>query len=360
MGQAKGTRRIALIAKASYHSGNLGVNGRVVMQKIRWGIISTANIGVAKVIPGMMKSHQLEVTAISSRDFKTAKEWAGKLGIPKAYGSYEEMLADPEIDAVYNPLPNHLHVPLTIAAAKAGKHVLCEKPIAITAKEAKALLKLPKKILVAEAFMVRHATQWLDARRRVKAGEIGEVRAIQCMFTYFNRDPKNVRNMAKIGGGGMLDIGCYPIVTSRFIFGSDPTRAIATIERDPKFKTDRLAGGLLEFPKGRHLSFTCSTQLAPYQRVNIMGTKGRIEIEIPFNAPPDRANRMFVQGEQMNEGSWMNYPVSDQYQLQAEAFGRAIRKEEKLAHGVKDAIMNMSIIDALFRSEKSKKWEKVS
>ena len=181
------------------------------MKKIRWGIISTADIGVAKVIPGMLKSSELEVAAISSRKLATAKAWAAKLGIPKAYGSYEEMLADPEIDAVYNPLPNHLHVPLTLAAAKAGKHVLCEKPIAITAKEAAKLRKIPKKILVAEAFMVRHALQWIEARHRVKAGDIGEVRAIQVMFSYFNRDPANVRNMADIGGGGLLDIGCYPI-----------------------------------------------------------------------------------------------------------------------------------------------------
>jgi predicted dehydrogenase len=329
------------------------------MKKIRWGIISTANIGVAKVIPGMLKSKELDVVAISSRDMATAKKWAKKLGIPRAYGSYEEMLADPEIDAVYNPLPNHLHVPLTLAAAKAGKHVLCEKPIAITAKEAKALLKVPKKTLVAEAFMVRHALQWIEARKLVKAGAIGDVRAIQCMFTYFNRDPKNVRNNAKIGGGALLDIGCYPITTSRYIFGDDPQRVIATVERDPKFKTDRLMGGMAEYSKGRHLTFSISTQLAPWQRINIMGTKGRIEIEIPFNAPPDQPNRMFVQGSDMNVGKWHSFKVSDQYQLQAEAFGRAIRKEEKLEFGVADAVVNMQIIDAFFRSEKTRKWEKV-
>jgi predicted dehydrogenase len=329
------------------------------MGNVKWGVISTANIGVAKVIPGMLKSSELEVAAISSRNLKTAKEWAGKLGIPKAYGSYEEMLADPEIEAVYNPLPNHLHVPLTLAAARAGKHVLCEKPIAITAKEAAQLRKLPKSIKVAEAFMVRHALQWKDALARVKAGEIGEARAIQVMFTYFNRDPKNVRNMAKIGGGGLLDIGCYPVTISRYIFGADPTRAAATIERDPVFKTDRLAGAILEFPKGRHLTFTTSTQLAPYQRVHIMGTKGRIEIEIPFNAPPDRPNRLFVQGMQMNEGTWHEFPISDQYQLEAEAFGRVIRKEEKHVWGIEDAITNMKILDALFRSGKSGKFEKV-
>jgi predicted dehydrogenase len=327
------------------------------MKPVKWGIISTANIGVAKVIPGMLKSKDIEIVAISSRRRKTAEEWAGKLGIPKAYGSYEEMLADPEIEAVYNPLPNHLHVPLTLAAAKAGKHVLCEKPIAITAKEAIELRKV-KNVHVAEAFMVRHAAQWIAARDLVRKKKIGEVRAIQVMFAYFNRDPKNVRNMKDIGGGGLLDIGCYPITVSRFIFNAEPTRVTATFDRDPKFGTDRLAGGLADFGEGRHLSFTVSTQLAPYQRVNIMGTKGRIEIEIPFNAPPDRPNRYFLQGMEMNKGEWTELPVSDQYQLQGEAFGRVVRGRQKPVWGVEDAIQNMRILDALFRSEKSGKWEK--
>ncbi|MDE2383426.1 MAG: Gfo/Idh/MocA family oxidoreductase [Alphaproteobacteria bacterium] len=326
---------------------------------VKWGVISTANIGVAKVLPGMLKSKDIEIAAISSRKLKSAQEWAGKLGIAKAYGSYEEMLADPEIECVYNPLPNHLHVPLTLAAARAGKHVLCEKPIAITAKEAAKLKKAPRGIQIAEAFMVRHALQWIDARERVKRGEIGEVRAMQVMFSYFNRDPKNVRNDASIGGGGLLDIGCYPITVARFIFGGDPVRVTGTIDRDPKFKTDRLMGGLADFGKGRHLSFTISTQLAPYQRVQIMGTKGRIEVEIPFNAPPDKPNRIFVQGTQMNVGEWHSYPVSDQYQLQAEAFGAAVRAKKKQPWGVDDAIMNMKVIDAFFKSERSGKWEKV-
>ena len=328
------------------------------MKPVKWGIISTANIGVAKVIPGMLKSKELEVAAISSRSLKTARKWAMELGIAKSYGSYEEMLADPDIEAVYNPLPNHLHVPLTLAAARAGKHVLCEKPIAITAKEAGQLKKAPKNVLIAEAFMVRHATQWLAVRALVKKGKIGEVRAIQVLFSYFNRDAKNVRNMADIGGGGLLDIGCYPITVSRFIFNGEPQRVTATIDRDPKFKTDRTAGGLADFGGGRHLSFSISTQAAPYQRVHILGTKGRIEIEIPFNAPPDTPNRYFVQGMDMNVGEWTELPVSDQYQLQAEAFGRVIRNKQKAVWGVDDAIQNMKILDAFFRSEKSGKWEK--
>jgi predicted dehydrogenase len=329
------------------------------MKPVRWGIISTANIGMGKVIPGMMKSAELQVLAIASRSLRKARAAATSLGIARAYGSYEEMLADPDIDAVYNPLPNHLHVPLTLAAAKAGKHVLCEKPIAITARGANALRKVPPGLVIQEAFMVRHALQWKDALARVKKGEIGEVRAMQVMFTYFNRDAKNVRNMADIGGGGLLDIGCYPVTVARYIFDADPLRAAATIDVDPTFKTDRLAGGILEFSKGRHLSFTCSTQLAPYQRVHIMGTKGRIEIEIPFNAPPDKPNRLFVQGKAMNEGTWHSFPVSDQYQLQAEAFGRVIRKKEKQRWGVEDALTNMRVLDALFRSGKSGRFEKI-
>ena len=329
------------------------------MNPVKWGIISTADIGLKKVIPGMMKSGALQVVALASRDLKKAKAAVAQLGIAKAYGSYEEMLADPEIEAVYNPLPNHLHVPLTLLAAKAGKHVLCEKPIAITAKEAKALRKAPKNIFIAEAFMVRHNPQWIDARKRVKAGEIGEVKVIQALFSYMNRDPKNVRNKAGIGGGGLLDIGCYPITVARFILDAEPKRVTATIDRDPKFKTDRIVGGLADFGKGRHLSFSISTQLAPFQRVQILGTKGRIEIEIPFNAPPDQPNRVFIQGMNMNMGEWHSYPVADQYQLQAEAFSQAIRAKKKPVWGVEDAICNMKIIDALFKSEKSRKWEKV-
>ena len=329
------------------------------MKPVKWGIISTANIGMAKVIPGMMKSKDIAVVAIASRDLRRAKAAAKQLGIPKAYGSYEEMFEDEEIEAIYNPTPNHLHVRLSLLAARAGKHVLCEKPIAISTKGALALRNVPKGTHIAEAFMVRHALQWIDAKKRVKKGEIGEVRAIQVLFSYFNKDPGNVRNMADIGGGGMLDIGCYPITISRFIFDADPIRAAATIDYDPKFKTDRLAGGILEFSGGRHMTFTCSTQLAPYQRVHIVGTKGRIEIEIPFNAPPDKPNRLFVQGMEMNECTWHSFPVSDQYQLQGESFSRVIRKKEKLVWGVEDAITNMRVIDALFRSGKSGKFEKI-
>ena len=329
--------------------------------KVRWGIISTANIGVSKFIPGMLKSKELEVRAISSRTLASAKKWAKKLGIPVAYGSYEAMLDDPEIDAVYNPLPNHLHVPLTLAAAARGKHVLCEKPIAISAAEAAALRGAPAGVLIAEAFMVRAHPQWQKARDLVRKGKIGELRAVQALFTYYNVDPSNVRNMADIGGGAAYDIGCYPIVIARYIFDAEPERVVSLIDRDPNFRTDRTTSALVDFGAGRHLTFTVSTQATNYQRVNIVGTKGRIEIVIPFNAPQGATTMLFLDdGKKLGDASAkkIKLPKADQYQLLAETFSRAVRGKEKLEFGLDDAISQMRVLDAVFRSEKSGAWEK--
>src|SRR5690348_16930138 len=259
-----------------------------MMDKVRWGVLSTADIGVRQVIPAMQQGTYCEIAGIASRSLEKAQAAAAQLGIPKAYGSYEELLGDPEIDAIYNPLPNHLHVPWSIKALQAGKHVLCEKPIALSAAEAEALAAEARKhprLKVMEAFMYRHHPQWRHARQAVLDGGIGELRTIQSLFSYYLDDPTNIRNKAAIGGGGLMDIGCYNISLSRFIFAAEPRRVLGVIERDPDFGTDRLTSGMLEFDRGT-ATFTCSTQLAPYQRVHICGTAGRIEIEIPFNAPP--------------------------------------------------------------------------
>ena len=328
--------------------------------KVRWGVISTANIGLEKVLPGMMKSKDIEIRAIASRSLKSAKKAAKKLGIPVAYGSYEELLDDPEIEAIYNPLPNHLHVPLTLAAAKKGKHVLCEKPIAITAAEAATLRTAPKGIIIAEAFMVRHHPQWQMARELVRKGKLGTLRAIQTMFTYHNVDPNNVRNMADIGGGALYDIGCYPIVIARYIFGAEPVRVVSLIDRDPTFRTDRTSSALIDFGEGRHLTFTTSTQAANYQRVQIMGSKARLEVHIPFNAPQGGAMSLYLDdGRKLGDASAKRtkLPKADQYQLQGEAFSRAVRGKEKPEFGLEDALLQMRVIDALFRSEKSGAWE---
>jgi predicted dehydrogenase len=330
------------------------------MEPVRWGVLSTAKIGRVKVLPGMMKSPLCKIVAVGSRDEATAREMAAELGIPKAYGSYEALLADPDIEAVYNPLPNHLHVPMTLAAARAGKHVLCEKPVALNAAEAAQLKDAPPGILIAEAFMIRHHPQWRAAREAIRAGEIGEVKAVNVLFSYFNADPANIRNMADIGGGALYDIGCYAIMSGRLLFDAEPQRIVSLIERDPGFGTDRLSSGLADFGAGRHLTFTVSTQLVPYQRVQALGTKGRIEIQIPFNAPQGEGTRIFIDsGDALGDQSArvVEFPPSDQYQLQGEAFSRAVRGVEPLVSGVDDAIQNMRILDALWRSEKSGGWE---
>ena len=274
------------------------------------------------------------------------------------------MFADPEIEAVYNPLPNHLHVPVSIQALKAGKHVLCEKPIALTAPEAEDLVEAERASgkLIAEAFMVRWHPQWQRARALVLEGAIGDLRAIQVAFSYYNVDPANVRNMADIGGGGVYDIGCYAIISGRYLFGAEPERVVSTIERDPKFGTDRLASALLKFPGNRQLSFMVSTQLVPYQRVQAFGTKGRIEIEIPFNAPSGYGCRIFRDTGADVKGSGITVetmPACDQYTLQAEAFSRAIRKEEAWPYPIGDAVLQMRVIDAIYKSGETGKWEPV-
>ncbi len=329
------------------------------MSKIRWGIISTAKIGTVKVIPAMQQGKYSEVVAIASRDLSKAKEEAQRLGIPKAYGSYEELLADSDIDAVYNPLPNHLHVPISIQALKAGKHVLCEKPIGLTAAEGQQLVDSAKqhpKLKVMEAFMYRHHPQWQRALQIVREGGVGELRTIQSFFSYFNNDPANIRNQADIGGGGLMDIGCYPISLSRFIFDAEPSRVLGIVEYDPNFKTDRLASAIMDFGRGTS-TFTCSMQLVPYQRVNIYGTTGRVEIEIPFNAPPDRPCRMWhQQGEAVEQ---ITLDVCDQYTIQGDLFSQAILNDTPIPTPIEDAVANMKVIEAIVRSGKSGKWESV-
>lgn len=332
------------------------------MKKVRWGILSTANIGMEKVIPAIQQSSHSEVVAIASRDLAKAQQAADQLGIAKAYGSYDALLADPEIDAIYNPLPNHLHVPMTVAATKAGKHVLCEKPIARTAAEAEGLRDCAPGRIVMEAFMIRFHPQWLRAREIIRSGELGEVRTINALFTYFNDDAGNVRNQADIGGGGILDIGCYPVTAGRFLFESEPKRVMALVDRDPQFGTDRLASVLADFGDGRQLSFTCSTQTVGEQSVTVLGSKAKLAIAIPFNAPANERTAIAVDTGAPFDGSLARreiLPACDQYTEQAEAFAMAVLGEQTLPWGIEDAIASMKVIDAIFASEKSGMWEKV-
>jgi predicted dehydrogenase len=332
------------------------------VRKVKWGVLGVANIAVEKVIPAMQCGEVSEVAAIASRDLAKARAAADKLGIAGAHGSYEELLADPEIEAIYNPLPNELHVPWSVRAMDSGKHVLCEKPIALDAEEARALMEARARSgrIVAEAFMVRFHPQWRRARELVAAGSLGAVRAIQTFFSYRLLDPENVRNRPP-GGGGLYDIGCYAIVTARYIFGAEPTRVVATLDRDPNFQTDRLVSAIVEFPGGRHLTFSAGTQLSGHQRVTIVGEQGRIEIAIPFNAPADRPTTIIVHNGADLAGRGMRveeFAVCDQYTLQGDAFSRAVLGQAPFEFPLEDAIANTRVIDALFRSAKGGSWEK--
>ncbi len=330
---------------------------------VRWGVLGVAKIATEKVIPAMQNADNGHVVAIASRDAGRAREAASRLGVARAYGSYEDLLADPEIEAIYNPLPNELHVEWTLKALAMGKHVLCEKPIALTADEAERLVaaRAASGKLVAEAFMVRFHPQWRRVRELVRAGAIGDALAIQTLFAYRLLDPDNVRNRPP-GGGGLYDIGCYAILTARFVFGAEPLRVAATLDIDPAFGTDRLGGAILEFPGGRHLTFTVATQLASAQRVTVAGTGGRIEVIVPFNAPPDRACEIVIDsGADLFGGGARaeSFPAVDQYTLQAQAFARAVRGEAEWEFPLEDAHANMRAIDACFRAAKSGRWEAV-
>ena len=323
--------------------------------KIRWGVLGVAKIATVKVIPAMQRGTLTEIAAIASRDLARAENAARELGIPKAYGSYEELIADPAIDAIYNPLPNHLHVPWSVKAAEAGKHVLCEKPIALTIGETNELIAARDRtgVKIGEAFMVHVHPQWLRTLEIVRSGEIGDLRAFNCVFSYNNRDPHNIRNIAEIGGGTLMDIGCYPIHTSRWIFGEEPRKVSALIDRDPAFGTDRLVSAILDYPSGQ-ATFVCSTQMTPFQRMTFYGTAGRVEVEIPVNAPPDKETRIFVQTTELRTET---FPVCDQYTLQGDAFSRAILGQGDVPVPLENALKNMAVIDALFRSARSGSWE---
>ncbi|WP_305989586.1 Gfo/Idh/MocA family protein [Roseibium sp. MMSF_3544] len=327
--------------------------------KVRWGIISTAKIGREKVIPGIQASQTGIAAAIASRDQDRARETADALGIEKAYGSYEELFADPDIDVIYNPLPNHMHVPMTVQAVEAGKHVLCEKPIALSAEEASELLDLPRDRLVAEAFMVRAHPQWIRARDLVRSGALGELRAIQGHFSYFMDNPDNIRNRADMGGGALMDIGCYTMLAGRYFFEGEPERVVSLIDRDPDFGTDRLTSAIMDFGAGRQLSFTVSTQLTPYQRLQLFGTKKRLDIMIPFNAPQGGAVTLRLDdGSALADGSAQDETIDpcDQYAEQADVFGRAVLGEKVMTYGVEDALQNMKILDAIFASAERGGW----
>ena len=330
-----------------------------VMDRTRWGILSTAEIGTQFVIPAMQGGDRCEITAIASRSAEKAKNVASEFGIPVAYGSYQELLDDPDIDCIYNPLPNHLHVEWSIKALEAGKHVLCEKPVAVDTPEAEKLYNASREypdLKVMEAFMYRHHPQWKVVKRILGDGSIGELQAIHATFTYYNTDPEDIRNRAEVGGGGLLDIGCYTISVSRFLFDSEPDHVFGVMEMDPEFNTDRLTSGILEFPEGR-AAFTCATQIKDYQQVTLLGTKGRLVIELPFTPfEEDKCRLHLSAGEEVEV-----IPVepADQYRIQGDLFSEAVLNDTEVPTPLEDALANMRVIDAVAESSESGGWVEV-
>jgi predicted dehydrogenase len=329
------------------------------MKKINWGILSTANIGLKYVIPALQKGDFSNVTAIASRSPEKAQKAASELGIPKAYDSYEGLLADPQVDAIYNPLPNSMHLEWTVKSMEAGKHVLCEKPLAMTVADAELMIRTRDRagVKAGEAFMVKSHPQWIDTRKRVSAGEIGEPRLIHGAFSYFNDDPGNIRNISELGGGGIWDIGCYCATMSRWIYGEEPLRLVSLLDFDPKLKTDRLASVIMEFPSGQAV-FSVSTQLVRYQRFHIFGTTGHLEVKIPFNAPADRPCKVGQDdGDVLLEDYTVHiYSVTDQYRLMGNDFSRAIVEDTQVPVPLEDALKNTRVLTAIFESSRTGKW----
>jgi len=331
------------------------------VDKVRWGVIGVARIATEKVIPAMQGGEATEVTAIASRDAAKADAAAARLGIPKAYGSYEELLADPDIDAVYNPLPNHLHHEWSIAAAERGKHVLCEKPIAMSAAETEELIAVRDRtgVKMQEAFMVWTHPQWLKAVEICRSGRLGRVGSYAGYFSYFNDDPASIRNIAAMGGGALMDIGCYLLTTSRMILGEEPRRVLGLVQHDPRFSVDVLTSMVLDFPSGQAVG-TCSTQMIYYQRVQVFGTEGRLEIEIPFNAPHDRPCRLWVDNDGDLSGGGIEtieIDTCNQYRIQGDEFSRAVLEDTEVPYPLEMSLQNMRLIEALFRSAETGRWE---
>src|SRR5215813_6921281 len=326
-------------------------------KKIRFGVLSTARIGVKKVIPAMQKGEHTEVVAIASRSAEKGREVANYLGIPRWHGSYEALLADPEVDAIYNPLPNNQHVLWSVRALEAGKHVLCEKPIALSAVEGCVLLEAARRhsnLKVMEALMYRHHPQWQKAKELVETGQIGELRAIQVFFSFYNDDPGNIRNSSSKGGGALMDIGCYASSVSRWLFNAEPQRVFGLVVNDPHFGVDRLVSAILDFGVG-HATFTCSMQIAHFQRAHLAGVEGHIELsEAPFNPPNDRP--CIVRLHRAGEVQRLELAVCDQYTIQGDRFAEAILHQTPVPIPLEDAVRNMEVIEALVASGRSGDW----
>jgi len=325
------------------------------MEPFRIGVLGVSGHFILRVLNPLHKSKKVQVYAIASRNMQKAKDAAEKWGIPVYYGSYEELLADEKVEGIYIPLPNHLHKEWIKKCADAGKHILCEKPLTMNAKEAEEVVEYvnSKGVKLMEAFMYRFHPKWKRAKELVEHGEIGKVLSIHTVFSYSNNDPDNIRNIKDYGGGGLMDIGCYAISTARYITGLEPKRVVGLIHYDPVFKTDILSSGILDFGVTRCM-FTVGTQMFPQQEVTIFGSSGVITVTIPFNDFPDVKAKIIVQTKIGTRE--VEFDPVDQYQLEFEGFADAVREGREMPIPPQDALNNMKVIDALLESANKGTW----
>ncbi len=327
---------------------------------LRFGILSTAKIGEELVVPAMQEAENCVATAVASRDGERARAFAERFGIPHAFDSYEAMLASDAIDAVYIPLPTSHHIEWSIKAADAGKHVLCEKPIALKADQIDAVIAARDRnhVVITEAYMVTYTPVWRTVRRLLAEGAIGRLRHVQGAFSYFNRDPNNMRNIPALGGGALYDIGVYPTITTRFSTGKEPLRVHATIERDPDFGTDIYSSVRADFGDFE-LSFYISTQLAARQLMVFHGDEGFIEVKAPFNANRYGGEELELHSQHHDTSRTFRFNDSRQYRLEVEAFATFVAGGDAEVVTLESSKQNQRMIDAIFLAGDKDGWQAV-
>lgn len=325
-------------------------------RKVKWGVLGCAAFARSTAVPAMLRAEGVEVLGIASRTRAKAEAFAAEFGIPKIYGSYEELLADPEIEAIYNPLPNGLHPEWTIKVAEAGKHSLVEKPFAANAAEAEAVAKVVKArgVKVMEAFMWRFHPTHRRVRELIRQDAIGSVRFVRSAFTFTLQRGPNVRLTETLAGGGLMDVGCYCVSAARFLFDAEPTQAYARADVDPEYKVDMLASGILEFPTGR-ATFDCGFELPFRCDYEVVGSKGRITVPNAFLPGPDAELILEANGKTEREA----FPGLNQWQLEFEHLSRSIREGTPLDYDTDDAIKQQRVLDAIQRSFHSHQVEAV-
>lgn len=328
------------------------------MEKLKLGVLGISNHFIKRVLFPLKKAKNVEVYAIASRSASKARDFAQEHGIKKWYGSYESLLEDKDVKAVYIPLPNHLHAKYVKKAADAKKHILCEKPITPEYEEAKEIIEYAKDrgVLLMEAFMYKFHSQWIRAKEIVESQELGKIQTIHCYFSYDNEDPNNFRNVSKFGGGVLLDIGVYAVSTARFLMNSEPKRVLCLLQKDEKFNVDTLVSGILDIGQSRSL-FTVAGRAFPSQRVDVYGTNGTLSVEIPFNTYPDVPGHLNVRTSIGQRDVYLG--PEDHYLLEFEYFAKAVRENLSLSHLSEDTLANMKVIDALFKSAETGEWVEI-